>query len=267
MQLPATASASACPPRWAAAWAAGSAPPPRPDGCATWRRGRSPAEIYAVQKDIGQSVSHIVLMGIGEPLDNLRQRCWIFCHIISCPEGVNIGMRNISLSTCGLVPMIDTSGAEKAAAHPFHLPARTQQRDAQRDDAGERRLPGGTAASRPAAAYQKTTGRRISFEYSMVRGVNDSPDTARELAAADPGHGGPCEPDPHQPGGRQPLHRHRCRRTCSRFQALLTELGGERHGAPAAGQRYQRGLRPAAPGGSSPAGRRNFPAKTIKESL
>ena len=68
--------------------------------------GEIAAEIYTAQKDTGERVSHIVLMGIGEPLHNF-DNVMDFLDIISCPEGVNIGMRNISLSTCGLVPGID----------------------------------------------------------------------------------------------------------------------------------------------------------------
>ena len=64
------------------------------------------SEIYTAQKDIGERISHIVLMGIGEPLDNFDE-VMRFLENISSPEGVNIGMRNISLSTCGLVPKID----------------------------------------------------------------------------------------------------------------------------------------------------------------
>ena len=68
--------------------------------------GEIASEIYTAQKDSGERVSHIVLMGIGEPLHNFNN-VMDFLEIISCSEGVNIGMRNISLSTCGLVPKID----------------------------------------------------------------------------------------------------------------------------------------------------------------
>ena len=74
--------------------------------------GEIAAEIYAAQKDIGERISHIVLMGIGEPLDNF-DNVMDFLTIISSPEGVNIGMRNISLSTCGIVPQIDRLAEKK----------------------------------------------------------------------------------------------------------------------------------------------------------
>ena len=111
------------------------------------------SEIYTAQKDIGERISHIVLMGIGEPLDNFDE-VMRFLENISSPEGVNIGMRNISLSTCdirsGMMPVND--------AYPVEVLMQAVRR------------------------YQETTGRRVSFEYSMVRGVNDSDACARQLA-------------------------------------------------------------------------------------
>ena len=142
--------------------------------------GEIAAEIYTAQKDTGERVSHIVLMGIGEPLHNFNN-VMDFLEIISCPEGVNIGMRNISLSTCGLVPKID----ELAKRHlqltlsvSLHAPDnKTRSGMMPVNDAFplEQLIP---ACRR----YQKETGRRISFEYSMVRGVNDSDACARQLA-------------------------------------------------------------------------------------
>ena len=138
------------------------------------------AEMYTAQQDTGERVSHIVLMGIGEPLHNFNN-VMDFLEIISCPEGVNIGMRNISLSTCGLVPKID----ELAKRHlqltlsvSLHAPDnKTRSGMMPVNDAFplEQLIP---ACRR----YQKETGRRISFEYSMVRGVNDSSEMAQKLA-------------------------------------------------------------------------------------
>ena len=142
--------------------------------------GEIAAEIYTAQKDTGERVSHIVLMGIGEPLHNFNN-VMDFLEIISCPEGVNIGMRNISLSTCGLVPKID----ELAKRHlqltlsvSLHAPDnKTRSGMMPVNDAFplEQLIP---ACRR----YQKETGRRISFEYSMVRGVNDSDACEKQLA-------------------------------------------------------------------------------------
>jgi len=142
--------------------------------------GEIASEIYTAQKDSGERVSHIVLMGIGEPLHNF-DNVMDFLEIISCPEGVNIGMRNISLSTCGLVPKID----ELAKRHlqltlsvSLHAPdnaVRSGMMPVNDAYPLEELIP---ACRR----YQKETGRRISFEYSMVRGVNDSSEMAQKLA-------------------------------------------------------------------------------------
>ncbi len=142
--------------------------------------GEIAAEIYAAQKDSGERVSHIVLMGIGEPLHNF-DHVMDFLTIISCPEGLNIGMRNISLSTCGLVPRIDALAKrhlQLTLSISLHAPDNaTRSSMMPVNDAYplEELIP---ACRR----YQKETGRRISFEYSMVRGVNDSPAMAQKLA-------------------------------------------------------------------------------------
>lgn len=138
------------------------------------------AEVYAAQADIGERISNIVLMGIGEPLDNYES-VLDFLHIISSPSGLNIGMRNISLSTCGLVPKIERLAGEglgltlSVSLHAPNDRLRSSMMPVN-DVYPVKQL---MAACR---AYQKTTGRRISFEYAMVNGVNDSPACAQELA-------------------------------------------------------------------------------------
>ena len=142
--------------------------------------GEIAAEIYTAQKDTGERVSHIVLMGIGERLHNF-DNVMDFLDIISCPEGVNIGMRNISLSTCGLVPKIDQLAEKKlqlTLSVSLHAP---------NNDIRSGMMPVNDAypvevLMQAVRRYQETTGRRVSFEYSMVRGVNDSDACARQLA-------------------------------------------------------------------------------------
>ena len=142
--------------------------------------GEIAAEIYTAQKDTGERVSHIVLMGIGEPLHNF-DNVMDFLDIISCPEGVNIGMRNISLSTCGLVPKIDQLAEKKlqlTLSVSLHAP---------NNEIRSGMMPVNDAypvevLMQAVRRYQDTTGRRVSFEYSMVRGVNDSDACARQLA-------------------------------------------------------------------------------------
>ena len=142
--------------------------------------GEIAAEIYTAQKDTGERVSHIVLMGIGEPLHNF-DNVMDFLDIISCPEGVNIGMRNISLSTCGLVPKIDQLAEKKlqlTLSVSLHAP---------NNEIRSGMMPVNDAypvevLMQAVRRYQETTGRRVSFEYSMVRGVNDSDVCAKQLA-------------------------------------------------------------------------------------
>lgn len=184
--------------------------------------GEIASEIYTAQRDSGERVSHIVLMGIGEPLDNY-QEVMKFLHLISHPEGVNIGMRNISLSTCGLVPMIDRLAREKLqltlsiSLHAPNNPMRSSMMPVNDAYPVEELI----AACR---RYQKTTGRRISFEYSMVRGVNDSPQTARELARLIQGMGAHVNLIPINPVDGSPYSA-TDEENVKRFQAQLEKLG------------------------------------------
>ena len=184
--------------------------------------GEIAAEIYAAQKDIGERISHIVLMGIGEPLDNF-DNVMDFLTIISSPEGVNIGMRNISLSTCGIVPQIDRLAEKKlqlTLSISLHAPnnAMRSQMMPVNDAYPVEEL---IAACR---RYQKVTGRRISFEYSMVRGVNDSPATAKELAKLIRGMGAHVNLIPINPVDGSPYSATEAENV-KRFQNMLTELG------------------------------------------
>ena len=137
-------------------------------------------EVLFTQVDSGQPISHIVLMGIGEPLDNFDE-VMKFLENITSPEGVNIGMRNISLSTCGLVPKIDQLAEKKlqlTLSVSLHAP---------NNEIRSGMMPVNDAypvevLMQAVRRYQDTTGRRVSFEYSMVRGVNDSDACAKQLA-------------------------------------------------------------------------------------
>lgn len=184
--------------------------------------GEIAAEIYAAQKDIDERISHIVLMGIGEPLDNF-DNVMDFLTIISSPEGVNIGMRNISLSTCGIVPQIDKLAEKKlqlTLSISLHAPnnAMRSQMMPVNDAYPVEEL---IAACR---RYQKVTGRRISFEYSMVRGVNDSPATAKELAKLIRGMGAHVNLIPINPVDGSPYSATDAENV-KRFQNMLTDLG------------------------------------------
>ena len=184
--------------------------------------GEIVSEIYTAQRDIGERISHIVLRGIGEPLDNYNN-VMDFLHIISSPDGVKIGMRNISLSTCGLVPAIDKLAQENlqlTLSVSLHAPF---------NDIRSGMMPVNDAFPieklMPAVRdYQKVTGRRVSFEYSMVRGVNDTDACARKLAQLIKGMGAHVNLIPINPVDGSPYSASDAENV-RRFQKLLTELG------------------------------------------
>lgn len=128
-------------------------------------------QVIFAQKDSGENISNIVLMGIGEPLDNF-DAVMRFLELVNDPEGVNIGMRHISLSTCGLVDKID-----KLASYRLQLTLSVSLH-APDDETRSRLMPVNRAVGVDklfacCRRYFETTGRRISYEYAMVDGVND----------------------------------------------------------------------------------------------
>ena len=146
-------------------------------------------QVMFTQIDSGLSVSNIVLMGIGEPMDNL-DNVLKFLELVNHNEGLNIGMRHISLSTCGVIPGIERLadlGMQLTLSVSLHAP----------DNATRTKImPVNKAYDvdklfAACHAYFKKTGRRISFEYAMIDGVNDS-DTQADLIAEKirgmPGH-------------------------------------------------------------------------------
>jgi 23S rRNA (adenine2503-C2)-methyltransferase len=136
-------------------------------------------QVLFTQIDSGLPISHIVLMGIGEPLDNF-DNVMRFLELVNSPEGMNISMRHISLSTCGLVPKIDELAKKKlqlTLSVSLHAP-----NDAVRNTI----MPVNKAYPidqllDACRRYYAETGRRISFEYAMIDGVNDSVENAKEL--------------------------------------------------------------------------------------
>ena len=136
-------------------------------------------EVLFTQIDSGLPISRIVLMGIGEPLDNF-DNVMLFLELVNSEEGMNISMRHISLSTCGLVPMIDELAKRKlqiSLAISLHGPnneIRSKVMPVNKAYPIEQLL---DACRR----YFDATGRRIHFEYAMIDGVNDSVDHAKEL--------------------------------------------------------------------------------------
>ena len=136
-------------------------------------------QVLFTQLDSGAPVSNIVLMGIGEPLDNY-DNVRRFLALVNDPEGMNIGMRHISLSTCGLVPGIDRLADEDlqlTLSVSLHAPEdklRSSLMPVNRRYDIDELL---DACRR----YFEKTGRRISFEYAMIDGRNDTPEMAQLL--------------------------------------------------------------------------------------
>ena len=136
-------------------------------------------QVLFTQVESGQPISHIVLMGIGEPLDNF-DNVMRFLELVNSPDGMNISMRHISLSTCGLVPMIDKLAEKKlqiSLAISLHGP---------NDEIRNQIMPVNKAYPidellSACHRYYAATSRRIHFEYAMIDGLNDRECDAKEL--------------------------------------------------------------------------------------
>ena len=136
-------------------------------------------QVLFTQLDSGREISNIVLMGIGEPLDN-RDNVLRFLRLVNHPDGLNIGMRHISLSTCGVVPGIDALAEEDlqlTLSVSLHAPVDEVRSSIMPVN---RRWPVQELLDACRRYFEKT-GRRISFEYAMIRDVNDTPEMAKQL--------------------------------------------------------------------------------------
>ncbi len=137
-------------------------------------------QVISAQKDLGERISNIVMMGIGEPLDNY-DNVIAFLHLVGHPDGICIGYRHISLSTCGVVDKIAKLAAENlpiTLSISLHAPdnaVRSELMPINRKYPVEVLL----GACRD---YFAVTGRRISFEYTLIAGQNDAPEQAAHLA-------------------------------------------------------------------------------------
>lgn len=179
-------------------------------------------QVLFTQAESGLPISHIVLMGIGEPLDNFDS-VMRFLELVNHPDGMNISMRHISLSTCGLVPMIERLAEKKlqlSLAISLHGP---------NDEIRSKIMPVNKAYPmdvllEACRRYYAATSRRIHFEYAMIDGVNDREADARELLIRLKGlqahvnmiplnH---VEESPLKPSSRQAVHR---------FQKILEDGG------------------------------------------
>lgn len=141
-------------------------------------------QIYRIQSLTGERVSNVVVMGTGEPLDNY-ENLLRFIHILTEDGGLHISQRNLTVSTCGLVPKIYELAEEKlqmTLALSLHAP-NDEKRKELMPIANKYTMDEVLEACRH---YFQVTGRRITFEYSLVAGVNDSDEDARELSGRIP---------------------------------------------------------------------------------
>ena len=137
-------------------------------------------QIISAQADLSERISNVVMMGIGEPLDNY-DNVIRFLNLVGHEDGLNIGYRHISLSTCGVVNKIDMLAKE---AFPITLSISLH---ASNDETRSSIMPinkkwGIDALLDACLRYYETTKRRISFEYTLISGKNDSEESALELA-------------------------------------------------------------------------------------
>lgn len=138
-------------------------------------------EVMYTEKDSGEKISNIVIMGIGEPLDNF-DAVMRFLRLVNSPEGLNIGMRHITVSTCGLeseMRLLAKENLQITLAVSLHAPD---------DETRSRLMPanrriGVEKLIACCEEYFKATGRRVTFEYAMIDGVNDSEGQARLLSS------------------------------------------------------------------------------------
>ncbi len=179
-------------------------------------------QILKVQSDLGIRISNIVMMGIGEPLDNFDEVVR-FLKNVNDPEGINIGYRHISLSTCGLIPGImklaelELPITLSISLHASNDKIRSEMMPVNRKYNVEKLI-------EACKGYQAITGRRISFEYAVIAGINDRPEDAKQLAELLRGilcHVNLIPVNPIEKGTYRPPER----KNLLNFQNLLIKLG------------------------------------------
>ncbi len=137
-------------------------------------------QVYQVQKLTDERVDNVVVMGTGEPLDNYDNFVR-FVHLLTDEHGLHISQRNVTVSTCGIVPgILKLAGEQLQITLALSLHGATQDKRKQLMPVADRYEFGEVLSA--CDVYFKRTGRRITFEYSLVHGVNDTDEDARELA-------------------------------------------------------------------------------------
>ncbi len=143
--------------------------------------GEMLGEVLRMKRATGEDINHIVLMGMGEPLDNYDEVSK-FLRLINSPDGVNLSLRNITLSTCGIIPGI------YRFAEDFPQVNLAVSLHAPNDEIRRRTMPVARKyryedLMKACRDYTESTHRRITFEYALIRDVNDSRDNAEELVS------------------------------------------------------------------------------------
>ena len=155
--------------------------------CASTRNGKARnlsageiiGQVMTVQKDLGERISNIVMMGIGEPLDNYDE-VLKFLEIVNHPSGLNIGHRHITLSTCGLVPKIKDL-ADRQLQITLSVSLHAADDETRSEIMPVNRRYSISQLMDACRYYIKKTNRRISFEYTLISGVNDNSAEAEKL--------------------------------------------------------------------------------------
>lgn len=155
--------------------------------CASTRNGKARnlsageiiGQVMTVQKDLGERISNIVMMGIGEPLDNYDE-VLKFLEIVNHPSGLNIGHRHITLSTCGLVPKIKDL-ADRQLQITLSVSLHAADDETRSEIMPVNRRYSISQLMEACRYYIKKTNRRISFEYTLISGVNDNSAEAEKL--------------------------------------------------------------------------------------
>ena len=139
------------------------------------------AQVYAIERDTGERVSNVVIMGSGEPLDNFDEVVR-FIRMLSDEHGLHISQRNITLSTCGIVPKI-LELAKLNLQITLALSLHAASQEVREEIMPVAKAYGLSEVLSACRTYHEQTGRRLTFEYSVVRGVNDTREEAKKLAA------------------------------------------------------------------------------------
>ena len=182
-------------------------------------------QVLFSQIDSGLPISNIVLMGIGEPLDNF-DAVMQFLELVNSPDGLNIGMRHISLSTCGLVDKIRLL-AERKLQLTLSVSLHSPDNESRNKIMPINKRWNVEEVLAACKDYYEITGRRVSFEYTMISGVSDSPEQAELLARKLSGMGAHVNMIPLNDVAETGLHTS-SREAIARFQSIL-----QAHGIPA----------------------------------